>query len=306
MKYSRQICETVILCIYLYTACRLWFFGPLPAGGRGAKETAEGVLKKRGEHGKQAVFRLQLLLLAAGSFYFGGRIASAAIACQNPDEIMTVEAPDRGGKAVPAHPIMERAYARRAALHEARKEGEAQVVRAGEGWTVDAADGSFYFFLEEEAGWRLVVADAAAGSRFYVLEKTGDGGSTWEQVNGDPFAGNIGVAEGLLFWNGDMGFAGLSGPSQSHSSLYLTRDGGSTFVPVELPFDKVEKLPELAGELGYTVADYDYCYMPERTDYGINLLVTTEAVEKEGILFQSADGGESWIWAGTGRIAETD
>ena len=49
-------------------------------------------------------------------------------------------------------------------------------------WTVDQSDGTMYFFLDENNGWRLVITDAAAGSRFYVMEKTMDGGSTWECI----------------------------------------------------------------------------------------------------------------------------
>ena len=52
-----------------------------------------------------------------------------------------------------------------------------------------------YFFYSDHLGWRLSVADAAAGSRFYQLEKTEDGGVTWETENQDPFGGQIGVAK---------------------------------------------------------------------------------------------------------------
>ena len=66
-------------------------------------------------------------------------------------------------------------------------------------WTTDNTNGSMRYFLDDQHGWKLSVVDAAAGSRFYDLSRTEDGGATWETVNGDPFAGNIGVAEGLQF-----------------------------------------------------------------------------------------------------------
>ena len=84
-----------------------------------------------------------------------------------------------------------------------------------ESWTVDQSDGTMYFFLDENNGWRLVITDAAAGSRFYVMEKTMDGGSTWEGINDDPFSGQLGVAEGLIFYDENFGVAGITGASQS-------------------------------------------------------------------------------------------
>ncbi|MFR7442091.1 MAG: hypothetical protein ACLUUG_13165 [Lachnospiraceae bacterium] len=45
------------------------------------------------------------------------------------------------------------------------------------GWTIDQSDGTMYFFMDKKTGWRLVVADAEPGSRFYVLEKSVDGGA---------------------------------------------------------------------------------------------------------------------------------
>ena len=151
-----------------------------------------------------------------------------------------------------------------------------------------------YFFLNDDLGWRLVVADAAAGSRFYQMEKTENGGTSWEMVNKDPFGGQIGVTEGLVFFDENFGFAGLTGASQSYSSLYMTRDGGETFTQVQLPMDSVSQIPESGKEYGLTVDDYDYICMPEEQDGTLTVLVTTGAGEQDGILFQSSDRGETW------------
>lgn len=35
-----------------------------------------------------------------------------------------------------------------------------------ESWTVDQSDGTMYFFLDENNGWRLVITDAAAEADF--------------------------------------------------------------------------------------------------------------------------------------------
>ena len=59
----------------------------------------------------------------------------------------------------------------------------------------------------------MEIVDAAAGSRFYDLNQTTDGGKTWTKINEDPFDGTMGVAEGLEFFDSQFGFAGLAGAS---------------------------------------------------------------------------------------------
>ena len=86
-----------------------------------------------------------------------------------------------------------------------------------------------YFFLDEQKGWRLVIADAAAGSRYYKMERSTDGGVTWSALNDDPFIGAMGVTEGMMFFDENVGIIGLTGASGSASSLYLTRVGGVNF-----------------------------------------------------------------------------
>ena len=142
------------------------------------------------------------------------------------------------------------------------------------------------------------MADAAAGSRFYRMEKTIDGGVTWEVVNEDPFGGQLGVTEGLLFYDENIGFAGLTGASRSYSALFMTSDGGETFKKVELPMDMVTELPESAEEYGYTTIDYDYLNMPKRDGEVLTIMVTTEEPEKDGILFRSIDDGVTWEYCG--------
>lgn len=71
-------------------------------------------------------------------------------------------------------------------------------------------DGIQYFYLTEQIGWKFKILDAAAGSRFYGLQKTTDGGNTWEMINEDPFIGNIGVSEGLVFYDENNGIIGLT------------------------------------------------------------------------------------------------
>ena len=160
-------------------------------------------------------------------------------------------------------------------------------------WTENREDGSVYFFLDSNTGYRLLVADAAAGSRFYELECTKDGGQSWNQLNADPFCGNIGVAEGIEFYNENLGVIGLRGASGAYSTLYLTQDGGKTFSMIELPMDEVTELPDTAAQYGLEKSDYDYCEMPQQEDGKFKIKVISEQGETDGILFESTDNGNT-------------
>lgn len=56
-----------------------------------------------------------------------------------------------------------------------------------------------YYFINDITGYRLNVVDAACGSRFYNFEKTKDGGTTWTEVNGDPFDQNMALPKVCSF-----------------------------------------------------------------------------------------------------------
>jgi len=144
----------------------------------------------------------------------------------------------------------------------------------------------------------LPQAQAAAAARLLSGEKTKDGGTTWTEVNGDPFEQNMGVAEGLLFFTNDFGFAGLTYASEDFSMLYVTKDGGETFERLELPLDTVTELPSEAEELGFTIEDYDYHTMPQIVDGKMEIYLQTDAMEQQGIIFQSEDNGVTWEYAG--------
>ena len=201
----------------------------------------------------------------------------------------------------PVRYIMEPVYISRETLNQEQEQQQTESAKEAETWSVDNTDGTMYFFLNDDLGWRLVVADAAAGSRFYQMEKTENGGTSWEMANKDPFGGQIGVTEGLIFFDENFGFAGLTGASQSSSSLYMIRDGGETFTQVQLPMDSVSQIPEGGTKYGLTVNDYDYIGMPEEQDGALTVLVTTGAGEQDGILFQSSDQGATWAYEGVSQ-----
>ena len=197
----------------------------------------------------------------------------------------------------PVRYIMEPEYISQEELKKENTMEQSNEAINAESWTVDQSNGSMYFFLDENNGWRLVVTDAAAGSRFYGLEYSADGGNTWERINEDPFNGQIGVAEGLIFYDERFGITGLTGASGSSSKLYITQDGGMSFEETKLPMGENIELPESAKEYGFTVEDYDYLNMPQKDGDVLTITVTTDSAESEGIIFQSSDSGVTWEYA---------
>ena len=183
---------------------------------------------------------------------------------------------------------------------ESSQENIEQVDKAkkAESWTIDESNGTMYFFLDNQNGWRLVVVDAAVGSRFYVMERTADGGDTWERINEDPFDNQAGVVEGVMFFDDNFGIAGLAGASQSHSTLYITKDGGKSFDEMKLPMSTVTELPESAKEYGFTIEDYDYLNMPQKGAIALTIMVTTDKGDNDGIVFESEDDGSTWKYIG--------
>lgn len=148
------------------------------------------------------------------------------------------------------------------------------------------------FYLSEQVGYRLQVTDAAAGSRFYCLNSTSNGGATWKTINADPFSGSLGVAAGVTFLNDKLGFICLSHSGGANGELYRTEDGGVSFKKVSLPAVKAT----LNG--GQTFNPFDLPAMPYEKDGILNVLVGQGADgDYNGgskALYQSKDQGKTW------------
>ena len=153
-------------------------------------------------------------------------------------------------------------------------------------------DGSVYYFLNETIGWRLVVIDAAAGSRWYVIESTIDGGANWNRIEPDPFNGELfGVADSIQFLDEQVGFVLMSGASESHSRLYRTTDRGNSFALVELPTESIDiEIPDLA--------EHDYITMPYKENDVLKVSLRLERYDCGSIYFESNDNGETWNYTG--------
>ncbi|ALV22805.1 WD40/YVTN/BNR-like repeat-containing protein [Carnobacterium antarcticum] len=151
------------------------------------------------------------------------------------------------------------------------------------------------YFINEYLGYQLSVVDAAAGSRFYTLNQTLDGGNTWEIFNPNPFSGEIGTSTGITFIDEKLGFIGLSHGGSTYADLYRTTDGGSTFEKVELPTIEVP----LTDTEKY--APFDFPEMPSKENGNLFLLVGQgEDGDHNGgskVLYRSTDDGATWEYA---------
>ncbi len=146
----------------------------------------------------------------------------------------------------PVRYIMEPVYISQSTLDAEHEDEMVTEAKTAEGWTVDREDGSVYTFVKDDGniGFRLVVLDAAAGSRFYGLEKTTDAGKHWERINEDPFLGETGVAEGIEFFTEDSGVIRLDSPSGDDLRSFMTTDGGLSFTKVTQPPEQLDEVPE--------------------------------------------------------------
>lgn len=196
----------------------------------------------------------------------------------------------------PARYIMEPEYIPQSTLNAQHEDQIVETAQQESGWTVDQADGSVYTFAQSDAnaGYRLVVTDAALGSRFYGLEKSTDAGKQWTSINADPFAGNSGVVEGIEFFTEDFGFIGLTGASGEYSSIFMTEDGGLSFAEIQLPMDQITEVPEPGKSYGLTLDDYHYLTMPTYDGATLRMTVTSGSAESDGITFCSKDHGKTW------------
>lgn len=132
--------------------------------------------------------------------------------------------------------------------------------------------------LDNGIGYRLRETDAAAGSRFYGLDKTTDGGKTWETWNKDPFTQQLGGGAEVIFMNEKIGFISLFRGQGAYSQLFRTEDGGKTFKKVILKDN---------GEA-------DYLNLPYVQDGKYYLKAAENFQSFDEIIYVSLDKGKTW------------
>lgn len=154
------------------------------------------------------------------------------------------------------------------------------------------------YALDEQQIFRLVIIDAALGSRAYALIASADGGNTWEVVNADPFNGTMGVSAGLKFMDENIGFAALSHNGGDEADLYRTEDGGKTFTEVVIPSGEREDFSD-----GSSYFPFDFPGMPyeENGSYYLKAGQGADGDFNGGDaacrgLYQSTDMGKTWSY----------
>jgi hypothetical protein len=155
------------------------------------------------------------------------------------------------------------------------------------------------FYLSDNIGYKLKVVEAAAGSRFYSLYGTKDGGNTWDTINEDPFIGRGGVAAGITFINEKLGFIALSHSGGDNAELYRTEDGGLSFKEIDIP--KID----VTLNNGSVIYPFDFPGMPYEENGVLNVLVGQgsdgDHNGNSSALYQSKDEGITWEYIKEGN-----
>lgn len=144
--------------------------------------------------------------------------------------------------------------------------------------------------------YRMIPADRACGSSYYVLIATEDGGNTVAMINTDPYLGSGGNAQWICFLEGEkLGFSCLAYSGGTYGSLYRTEDGGRSFEAVEYPSAKAK-----LSDGTY----YNPFVMPERVYEQDGKLYLEVGQGSEGdyygaegychALYESEDKGKTW------------
>lgn len=113
-----------------------------------------------------------------------------------------------------------------------------------------------YILPNSKIIYRMAVADAAAGSRMYVLLKSRDNGKNWYMTSAAPFGDDAGGSIEFTFINEALGFATLSHNGGDEAVLYVTKDGGKSYNEVTLKGN-----PEVTL-FDKTYQPYDFPQMP--------------------------------------------
>ncbi len=145
--------------------------------------------------------------------------------------------------------------------------------------------------------YRMVVLDAAAGSRWYGLLKSEDRGLSWRVVSNAPFGGDMGMGIEFTFLDEELGFATLSHNGGDEANLYVTENGGESYQRA------VIQGLEVTLEYGYLYNPYDFPQMPYEEEGKLYVLCGQGADgdyaggDAAGMaLYESTDGGRTFTY----------
>ena len=168
---------------------------------------------------------------------------------------------------------------------------------SGVTWTMTSVpfDNARFYFLDLNSGYAMVSLGAGAGSHYYAIYRTSDGGATWTEVfTHEP--GEMkslpegGSKNGITFRGVDSGWIGGSMPMDEFFYLYYTEDGGATWeqeMDILLPGTFAGSMLDVRQPIFVSATTG---YLPVRAMHptGMPLLI-----------YRSEDYGETWAYRGS-------
>ena len=146
--------------------------------------------------------------------------------------------------------------------------------------------------------YRMVVMDAAAGSRWYCLLKSEDRGLSWDMVSDSPFGGDLGMGIDFTFLDEELGFATLTHNGGKEADLYITENGGESYQRVA-----IQGLEVALDYEGCLYNPYDFPQMPYEEDGKLYVLCGQgndgdyDGGDAAGMaLYESTDGGHTFTY----------
>lgn len=149
-------------------------------------------------------------------------------------------------------------------------------------------------FVNTNVGFMLEFKDVAMGIAFGDIKKTTDGGKTWQVVfNGFGDEGEKIFERGskIKFFDESLGFIIMPDANGNTCELYITKDGGISFIRMN-----VQQTEE-------DINIYDYYELPEKDDDGILTLEVGQGSDGDyeggnSKIFTSTDNGNTWEFKG--------
>lgn len=152
------------------------------------------------------------------------------------------------------------------------------------------------FLSDNMTGYRMVVLDAALGSRMYGLLKSTDGGESWKVASRDPF-GESGMGIDFTFLDESFGFATLMHNGGDEADLFVTENGGKSYERCVMQGFTVTL------DDGYVYDPYDYPQMPYEENGKIYVLCGQGTDgdydggdEARMAMYESTDHGHTFVF----------
>ncbi len=150
-----------------------------------------------------------------------------------------------------------------------------------------------YEFLDLNTGYAMVSLGAGAGSHYYAIYRTTDGGSSWTEVfSHEPGESKSlpegGYKNGITFLDVNHGWIGGGIPMTDNLYLYYTEDGGATWAKeTDISID--------AMFAGFMFEVWQPVFVTDTIGY-----LPVRAMAPEGwanvLFYKSVDAGQTWTY----------